>query len=73
MNLRSPSFSIRLEFVTSLRVVSDVERMVASWELLVVSALHHEGVGLAPDHVYLWYEETIDVPGNAPAYMSSDC
>ena len=46
--------------------------MVAGWELLVVSALHHEGVRLAPDHVYLGYEETVDVPSYAPADVSSD-
>ena len=69
---RSPSLSLRLELVASLLVVSDVEGVVASGELLVVPALHHEGVGLAPHHVDLRYEETVDVPSYAPADVSSD-
>ena len=69
---RSPSLSLRLELIASLLVVSDVEGVVASRELLVVPALHHEGVGLAPHHVDLRYEETVDVPSNAPANMTGD-
>ena len=46
--------------------------MVAGGELLVIATLHHEGVGLAPDHVYLGYEEAVDVPSNAPANMPRD-
>ena len=46
--------------------------MVAGGELLVIATLHHEGVGLAPDDVYLRNEETVDIPGDAPAYMASD-
>ena len=70
---RSPPFSLRLELVSSLRIVSDVERMVASRELLVIAALHHEGVSLASHHVDLRYEEAVNVPSNPPANMTSDC
>ena len=70
---RSPSFSLRLELISPLRIVRDVERMIASRELLVIPALHHEGVSLASHHVDLRYEEAVNVPGDAPANVTSDC
>ena len=70
---RSPPFSLRLELVSSLWIVRDVERMIACRELLVVPALHHEGVSLASHHVDLGDEEAVNVPGDAPANVPSDC
>ena len=70
---RSSPFSLRLELIASLRVVSDVERMIAGGELLVVTALHHESVSLASHHVDLRYEKAVNVPSNPPANMTSDC
>mgnify|MGYP007048355278 CR=1 FL=1 len=58
--------------IAALWVISDVEGMVARSKLLVITALHHKGVGLPPDHIDLRDEQTVDVPGNAPAHVASD-
>ena len=58
--------------IPALGVIRDVEGVVAGSELLVIAPLHHKGVGLAPDHIDLWDEETIDVPGDAPAHVPGD-
>ncbi len=61
-----------LILVSTLLVVRDVERVVGGRAVGIVAALDHERVRLAPDHVNLRDQETIDVPGNAPANMTSN-
>ena len=65
----SPLFC-RLELVSTLGIIRDVERMVGCRAAIVLAALDDEGVGLAPDHGHLGDEEAVDVPRDAPADMA---
>lgn len=55
-HLHPPSLCLRFELIASLRIISDVERVVASSKLLVISSLHHKCVSLSSDHINFWYE-----------------
>ena len=44
--------------------------MVTLGPVWVVASLYDEGVGLAAHHVDLRDEETVDVPGDAPPYVT---
>ena len=58
--------------IPALWIIRDVEGMIASSKLFVITPLHHKCVGLPSDHIDLRDEESIDVPSNAPADMASD-
>ncbi len=62
----------RLELKAALGAVRQVERMPAGAIVLVVAALHEEGVGDAPLQHHLGDEQAVDVPGNAPTLSSGD-
>lgn len=64
------SFLGRLVLVTANGVVSNVEGMITSRCLGIVTALDDEGVSLASHHVNLRYEQAVYVPGNSPAHVT---
>ena len=65
-------FLLWLDEVATSLIVGDVEGMVTSLITTVIPTFHNERVLKSSVKLYLWYEESIEVPRDTPptdAYM----
>lgn len=53
--------------VATDRIIANVEGMILGGYVRIVATLDNERIGLAPHHMNLGNEQTIDVPRDAPA------
>lgn len=70
LSLSTPAYLLllfALMLVATDRIIAYVEGMILGGYVGIVATLHDERIGLAPHHMNLGNEQTIDVPRNAPA------
>jgi len=60
----------RFEFVSALRVIGDVERVISSSSLDILTAFHDEGVRLSADNRHFGRQQPVDVPRDSPANVT---
>lgn len=60
----------RFVLVAADRIVCDVERVILGRYIWIVATFNHKRVRFPAHHIYLGYEQSIDVPGDAPANVS---
>lgn len=61
---------LALVLISTDSIIAYVEGMILGWYIRIVASLHDERVGLASHHMNLGNEQTIDIPGDAPAHMT---
>lgn len=57
----------RFMLVTAHWVVRDIERMITRRCLRIQTTFYDESIFLAPHHINLGYQQSVDVPGDSPA------
>jgi hypothetical protein len=58
------------KLISTLWIICDVEWVVRSWLVGVLTSLHNKCVSLATDNINLRNKEPVNVPRNSPTNMT---